>query len=406
MSTLKLSKYGNNEFIKAEMQRLEMLGKWSIEIDADIDEIRYWTFFIKDNYDDYDNLQEVITTNSNEYESVNGCLINKDRELIFAPKCKRLSLPLKSFDKIDLRYASVWNHVCSLNIRTIFEAFLMNKTLRKYFSDVLMVYRENIVKCVFSKLIENDHLFSIDDFPVQTIEISDDIIWKEYKGISDEQLREFAFEEPDDNHQTENDIEKLRGFMTALYGQYLYDEKKIILYPEAMKTSGENGKNLEDIFLSTLIHEMFHALFHYCYKGDHYKMRADEFNIINESLASAFEKYFRSEILDNQYLADELENEWKRHSVFIYPYSGALVFFDATQKTNHTALMRFRSIRRAFETDGLGHGYFYLEHCYHEYEYYKHKGLTPFMEAFYLSVSNIELAQSRLLFDYFNRYTC
>ena len=77
-------------------------------------------------------------------------------------------------------------------------------------------------------------------------------------------------------------------------GEYLYPEKRIVLYNKAIERSKEESKTMEQCYEEVFAHEFFHAL-HYVLSGNSEEMsnRKDyTAKVVKEALAAWFEAYY------------------------------------------------------------------------------------------------------------------
>ena len=370
MPTVKLSNYvidgasyvDIKKQIKDEMNRLESLQqKWSILIDVDWAYNDDGSIYIKNDDSDYDYLDSIeVKSNVSKLKSINGCLVSKDGYLIFAPKNKRTTAITCSSEIIGIQnnFDNWWNIINSKPIRTNFSEFISDNhyserdPYRAYFEKLLMLYKENIYESVFEGLcnLGFQHIPPKEIF-VDKIILSPIIKYEKYgsdvksKGKYEANLDD-SNPKMDDNKKDpyakdHNDEDHSDDFL--LYGEYYQCSHEIVLYVEAMKRSGKTGRDLEDLFLSVLIHEFFHAVHHtYCDKyGNPHSFNENNIIII-ESLAASFEHFFCKEILRNNRLISEMEDTWDKHSVLIYPYSGAKQII--TSEQNHELLHNLHNI--------------------------------------------------------------
>ncbi len=287
-----------------------------------------WYPLYDNGLNDFDYLEEIVVDhNVDDYKAIDGCLLDKDAKLIYAPKCRRLSL--NNVNAISEDHCVHWNKSCSLLLRTILDSYIIDNSLKSYFEKILLIYVDNITYLLRDMIQGHRYLHIMDrNFHVQldSVEISDKIKRERYGADIDDEVRSkiLAIDE-------EIGTEALLPFEQLILGEYYHDDKKIVLYVNAMQLTGKTGIDLQDLFISIFVHEMFHALHASCVDSFNQQSWNNGFqndnNIIKESLASYYEYLFRSRCLGNSVLADELKNSWDAHHVLIYPYSGAKEMF-------------------------------------------------------------------------------
>ena len=104
-------------------------------------------------------------------------------------------------------------------------------------------------------------------------------------------------------------------------GEYLYPEKRIVLYNKAIERTKEESKTMEQCYEEVFAHEFFHAL-HYVLSGNSEEMsnRKDyTAKVVKEALAAWFEAYYCE---DNQ-IPTSIKEDWRDYPISSYPYSGA-----------------------------------------------------------------------------------
>ena len=67
--------------------------------------------------------------------------------------------------------------------------------------------------------------------------------------------------EIDEDHTLDDKKHSRRRYVLHCRGEYIRDEKIIVLYPEVMKSEPEGVKYFEELLVSTLVHESMHAYF-------------------------------------------------------------------------------------------------------------------------------------------------
>ncbi|MCR5607892.1 MAG: hypothetical protein K6G26_02375 [Lachnospiraceae bacterium] len=428
MNNIKISDYVTNgkgtngdieKTLKAEMDKLDDLKQpWSITIDIDWPLNDVWTMYIKDNgypHGDYEYLDSIdVTKNVCDFKSINGCLVNKDDELVFAPKNKRTkSISVKAGFKginIDLM---VWNEVSSKALRTNISEFASknyyNDPYKEYFEELLLLYKKNIYEDIFGKsFLKNSHMpgsnlrrVSSDDIFIDKITLSPMIKYKKF-DLNNIEIKEDHYDEREldysNNYKKEDDngeYDIYAPFSILVYGEYFQKDHEVVLYVEAMKKSGKTGRDLEDLFLSVLIHEFFHAVHHtYCDKYGNRNPFKDNNDIIVESLAASFEYYFCDKVLSNDILTSEMIDMWKKHSVFVYPYSGAKEILSLEHsKGYHELEKKLQDIKRNIKTSSSKKEYLSdLQYFLHDSEYKIH-----IISYFELSLISMDMAQIDLL---------
>ena len=115
-------------------------------------------------------------------------------------------------------------------------------------------------------------------------------------------------------------------FIVQIAGEYCHAARTITLYTRNIISTATHGRTPEENFEAVFAHELFHA---YHYQGNDKELicRCDyTSNVVKESLAAAFEWHYCNErgIAGNAMP----HKTWKRHSVLVYPYSGARYLFD------------------------------------------------------------------------------
>ena len=126
-------------------------------------------------------------------------------------------------------------------------------------------------------------------------------------------------------------------FMKTL-GAYNHKSKLITIYIKNI----DDKRDVAFVFA----HEIFHAV-HYLLRdlkdSKHSSFIKDEskIDIVLESLASYFEKYYADQILGGNYYGDKLLWQWERHPLPYYPYSGAKYIkdFDEFKKIVDASLL-------------------------------------------------------------------
>jgi len=125
------------------------------------------------------------------------------------------------------------------------------------------------------------------------------------------------------------------GFLAATtamtLGSYCHATRTITIYDVAIKSMYPHC--YREAMLATYVHELFHAVHHDAIWNNH--SSRDEELIVLESLASFFEYRFCMEQARkgispkyNNYLANDLYNEWDMYDVIEWPYSGAIAMVD------------------------------------------------------------------------------
>ena len=417
--------------LKEVMNSLEeKADAWGINVDTDDMNFSKFLFF---NDCDFEYLEDIkVDKYVHNYSSINGCLLNKNKELIWAPKKKRLTLDLDKIYGIDFS---------TFILRDNFNEFLHNSTHRNYFENVILKHKNYIIKIINNLL--NIHKTSI-NIPVEKVVISDDIIvntWsiknshgqkvqeKLPKDITEKDTIDIPkvennqpFDIPydlfrdfirlnDNNNEREQireNIEEkymrikksLQPFSTIVYGNYNYNTKTITLYINAMKKiSKKTGKELEDLFLAVLIHEMFHA-YHYSFiSNNHNSIEYNDYSVIAESLASFVEYLYCNRYLKNTSLSSSIKKSWSEHSVLIYPYSGAKML-DVYCNSQH-----LRNIFSSSYPNRLMNPYWPIKrflfapsnnHFYHYIENFKLNKLN-LIDYFYFSISSLDEAETRII---------
>ncbi len=170
---------------------------------------------------------------------------------------------------------------------------------------------------------------------------------EEINGSTDwRDFGEYGIEPPELRKRIKKLIENIkdRGKVQVLFGVFISDEMKIVLYPRAMARSKiVRESSFEAVFNSTLIHETFHA-YHYalyeCNKwnrwiGKHSVWSGTSKNreIVIESLAAFFE-YCWCGVMDASEpsygfgrCAARLREDWCEYKIKEWPYSGAKGLF-------------------------------------------------------------------------------
>lgn len=116
-------------------------------------------------------------------------------------------------------------------------------------------------------------------------------------------------------------------FKVQTAGEYCHATRTITLYTRTIMTTDVYGRTREDNFEVVFAHELFHA-YHYQNNDEELIWRHDyTASVVKESLASAFEYYY----CDKYGIAgnNALYKTWKKHSVVVYPYSGAQYLIDS-----------------------------------------------------------------------------
>lgn len=190
----------------------------------------------------------------------------------------------------------------------------------------------------------------------------------------------------------------MSSFNSNVYGEYIDKESKIVLYIDAMKTTVNQNDELQNLFLSVLIHELFH-LFHASFlkqihnNNDYWYEKSTKHEIIIESLAAGFQFYFTNKFLNDKNLAKELLNEWNKHSIFVYPYSGAKVLIE-----NPIQISSINNWIKFLENIELNDT---VDELTNELEFVK-LNIQQLTDYFYLSLVSLEKAESKLLITYLN----
>lgn len=420
--------------LKSEMDRLDSLkSNWSILIDVNWDMNGRWETFVKENrYDhDYEYLESInVADGVNDFKSSAGCLLDKEGRLIFAPKMKRCTSILieNGIRGVANVNAYWWGKVQSKPIRTNIEQFIKNSNYNSqhkvYFENLLMFYKENIYETIFKILVDSEiyntknglDIIEAKDILLERIILSDEIKYKEY-GLQKNYRRileaeaqadmEYPYDDkPYGTNEDERNAKDIYDDFTALvYGEYDWKQKTITLYVEAMKKTRKTGNNLEDLFLSVLLHEFFHAV-HYTYciaKGqiEPFKVKND---MIIESLASVFEHHICKNILRNRSLALDLEKSWREHSVFVYPYSGAELILPRNERFD--VRDEFEKLRKVIPSYSREYGYYFRE-LFEESRHHRviESRLLHFRSLFLVSLLSMEQAQMELISKYIeNRF--
>lgn len=213
-----------------------------------------------------------------------------------------------------------------------------NSEHKKDFEKLLMSFKNNIVESLFGVLFKthgynsNIKTVLLSGILVNEIVLSDKLKKKFYDLYNPVDFVEGPnknVEEANENVEDsdENIKDSDKGFYGRILGEYYSKEKKIVLYVENMKKvinkDRKSEHDLEDLFLSVLIHELFHAVHDKYCEEYNIPFGQQEHEIITESLAAAFEYYFCDKVLNNTYLMSKLKDSWEKHSVLVYPYSGA-----------------------------------------------------------------------------------
>lgn len=172
-----------------------MKQHWSVLIDAELpkseDECLFLVFdrdLRKEygDYNDYEFLESIdVFPSITKYKSINGCLLDADGKLILAPKMKRTSALTKDnrITRVVKSYGiEDWNVIQSKAIRTNFVEFIKHNDYtsqhKKFFEDLLMLYKENLFENVFSVLPTHriDANFNVNNVPIDKIILSDKVI--------------------------------------------------------------------------------------------------------------------------------------------------------------------------------------------------------------------------------------
>lgn len=436
MEQIKLSDYMDKgasgeikDAFKAEMDRLDALQQnWSILIDADWNLTDGWTTYIKNDgypHSDYEYLESIdVVDGIKDFKSSHGCLLDKKGNLVFAPKMKReQEISAKNgIVGIQVDNTIAWNEVQSKPIRTNFSIFVQNSNYRSqhksYFEELLMLYKENIFESIFVGLLDRYHLheevcisrIESKDIKLDKIILSSQIKYRQY-GLNEDYKKSDEYnenlEETYEEKKEESDIENgeetdgIGNFSSVLYGEYYPNQRLIVLYVEAMKKSGKTGRDLEDLFLSVLIHEYFHAVHYtFCEMNGQHKPFGVENEIIVESLAASFEHHFCDDVLRNSVLTKELEESWKKHSVLVYPYSGAKQIVGAKYDgyRSRKFIDKLDQIEDELDKQGIRNDRVRdLRHMLCELARISHDGLLYFESYFFLSLVSMEQAQMDLL---------
>lgn len=393
MDWIKLSNYSHlddtqarEKAIRSDMEKLEKAETpWGIEIDKDDVIIGFWDFFLAEDDRDFEYLTDIKVTGGSKYHSADGWLLNDRDEVVFVPKSKRTCLPDAAISSVDNYYDSVWNNVCSLLIRDNLQSFLSDDSHRQTFEEILLLYPKNIVESLIMVALDNHK--KCPNLPVEKIEISDDIVYHTYSLLSDDlaQLHDFIGRRNNDNHRNISAKELLQPFDTIVYGQYSYKEKKIILYVKAMTLSRKTGKDLEDLFIGTFVHELVHA-----YQYGLKKTRGIfKHPIIIESLASYLEYWLYNRILDNSAAGDRLLQSWNWHSVLIYPYSGAKTLMNKARGMKSKPIGIAGALHKLLPRE-------IVSEC-NRYDLSQYETTTGLIEFFELFKSSPEIAETLLL---------
>lgn len=136
-----------------------------------------------------------------------------------------------------------------------------------------------------------------------------------------------------------NDLE----FEADVLGLYYPKDKRIVLYTKNIeKAASKNGNTNKQEFEAVFIHELFHA-YHYANDKGELVYRCDyTAKVVKESLASAFEWYYREQYRIGG--ADELSYTWDSYPVYHYPYSGAKHLMERTYLPMRLQKSKIRNI--------------------------------------------------------------
>ena len=181
---------------------------------------------------------------------------------------------------------------------------------------------------------------------------------------------------PEKLHSLQNEME----FEMPVLGEYINEDKKIILYTINIEKSANKCGNIPSReFEKVFIHELFHAYHYLDDKEELVKRRDYTASVVKESLASAFEWFY---CVENKIKgADELKSSWDKHSVVFYPYSGAKNLLSETTKRfasweHPLDTTEFRAIF-AYSLDNMDSA---LRHLLDSYDFYKIKNLILYRE--------------------------
>lgn len=319
--------------------------------------------------------------------------INKELDLYYFI-LKNFEYQLLCNDKAA--YINFFN-VDFLLIRALFSKYIVDKNYKDRIEVFLSLYKNQIIDFFNEKMFYSEETAQIEEIVLNKIELSDEIKTREYKVMFSEQFRkqEDYYKQIMQIEDSIN-IEALLPFNGYIYGEYYHKDKKIVLYPEAMKLSGKTGRDLEDLFLGVYIHELFHA-FHanYCelHKQDwDYISKNNE--ILIESLAAAVEYYFVCNILKNQMIADEMLKTWDKHSIFVYPYTGAKAIINDCDP---------KALRALEKINGSGILQHEIDFEIGDIVYFCKNNLFGIIKCFYLSLGFCEFSEGFLLKDYIEK---
>lgn len=118
-------------------------------------------------------------------------------------------------------------------------------------------------------------------------------------------------------------------FRAKTLGSYNHEKKEIVLYTVNIENPHSIRESMQS-FETVFAHELFHA-YHYQNNDMELVCRHDYTSkVVKESLASAFEwSYCAENKLSGEY---DLKRSWEEHSVFQYPYSGAVRLIDRSKR--------------------------------------------------------------------------
>ena len=215
-----------------------------------------------------------------------------------------------------------------LSLRRAFDDYLSNKKTKEVFEKELFEQKDLFGEYFFNQLcsFEEEQKMFLD---VKEIELSKEIKSKRYciEGF-DERIRGLNEDRPNKDVLDKMICsEEFVSFDARVLGEYYHDSKKIVLYVEAIKASNKSGKDLQDLFISVYVHELFHAFHAYMCesRGNYWPVGSRNGTIIIESLADAIQYYFIKNVLLNRNLAEDKYRMWGKHNLLVYPYSGAKV---------------------------------------------------------------------------------